>query len=97
MRVHVKLIGSGEEDDPYRVSLPTYSIIDIDYDKGCATVSIPDETHPFSKEDIAAFGKLDHKAGPAVNAMPVEQVGKWHDFLDGTYRERDGEFRPELA
>jgi len=43
VRVKVRLIGEGTEENPYRVPLPTYQIIEIDYERGRAVILIPDD------------------------------------------------------
>jgi len=48
-RLKVKVIGSGTPDDPYRVDLPTYTMVECDTDKGkkppnaFAIVEVPDD------------------------------------------------------
>ena len=42
-KIKIKLIGSGTEDDPYRVPLPTYRIISVDYKRKYAIVEVPDD------------------------------------------------------
>jgi len=42
-KVKVRLIGSGTEDDPYRVPLPTYQMVEVDYSLMIAVVLIPDD------------------------------------------------------
>ena len=43
VRIKVRLIGSGTPEDPYRVPLPTYTIVEIDYKRKIAVVEVPDE------------------------------------------------------
>lgn len=42
----VPLIGSGKEGDAYRVDLPSYSMLAIDYDAMTAIVEVPKEDLP---------------------------------------------------
>jgi len=41
--VKVKLIGSGTMDDPFRVNLPTFVLVDADYLRLEATVLVPED------------------------------------------------------
>jgi len=43
MRIIVRLIGKGTNDDPYRVPLPTYVIVKVDYKTKTAIVEVPDD------------------------------------------------------
>lgn len=42
MRIIIRLIGKGTPEDPYRVPLPTYRIIKVDYRTLIAEVEVPD-------------------------------------------------------
>ena len=42
MRIIIKLVGKGTPEDPYRVPLPTYRIIKVDYRTKIAEVEVPD-------------------------------------------------------
>ena len=59
-RIRVKMIGSGTDQDPYRVDLPTWSGIEFDTDKGKyppaakAIVEVPDD-------EVGSDGKIDKK------------------------------------
>jgi len=46
MKVQAVVIGSGTEEDPYRIDLPTWVMVDIDYSRMEAIVSIPDDVFP---------------------------------------------------
>lgn len=59
MRVKVKLIGKGTEDDPYRVPLPTYIILSIDYKTKTAVVELPDEFFIHWDEERKEWVKKD--------------------------------------
>ena len=42
MLARVRLVGRGTPEDPYRVPLPTYRIVEVDYEKRVAIVEVPD-------------------------------------------------------
>jgi len=42
-KVKVRLIGSGKEDDPFRVPLPIYQMVEVDYSLMTVVVLIPDD------------------------------------------------------
>jgi len=50
MKIQAMLVGSGTEEDPYRVDLPTWVLVDVDYDRMEAIVSIPDDVFPLPAE-----------------------------------------------
>jgi len=52
-KVKVRLIGLGKADDPYRVPLPTYQMVEADYTLMTAVVLIPD--------DEVKEGKIDRE------------------------------------
>ena len=59
-KLKVRMIGSGTEEDHYRVDLPTWHMIECDTDKGkvppnaWAIVEVPDD-------EVGPDGKLDKK------------------------------------
>jgi len=48
MKLQAVLIGSGTEEDPFRVDLPTWVMVDVDYGRMEAIVSVPDDVYPLS-------------------------------------------------
>jgi len=63
-KIRVKMIGSGTPDDPYRVDLPNYRIIEADTDRGIrppkayAIIEVPnDELTPSGRISRATLKK----------------------------------------
>lgn len=97
MLVRIRLAGDGTVGNPYRVNLPTYDMVAIDYSAGTAIVNVPDRDLP---DDARLLAHLDLtrtlKDKPAPT-MPSAYKAAWHRHLDRRYREHDGRFRPPLA
>jgi hypothetical protein len=97
MRVRVRVVGKGVVGDPFRVELPTYDLIEIDYERRVAVVDIPDTDLP---DDAAVRGHLARTqklSDPDAPTMPSAYKHRWHEHLDDRYREHRGRFRPPLA
>jgi hypothetical protein len=97
MLIRLKLIGSGEPGDSYRVSLPTYQMIDVDYKAQTALVNVPDADIP---ETIAPTLKSAAKTAidaPKVAGMMDMVHAAWGVHLDTRYEEHKGRFRPEVV
>ena len=76
-KVKVKIIGSGKDEDPFTVDLPTWSMIgEIDHNKKQVFVGIPDD-------EVDLNGKIDQdkirskykKNWSNFNAATVEAPG----------------------
>jgi hypothetical protein len=50
MKIEAIVIGTGNEGDPFRVPLPTWILVDIDYSRNVAIVEIPEDVYPGGKE-----------------------------------------------
>lgn len=96
MRIKLKMIGTGEEGDAYRVSIPTYHMVEADHDAMTAIVEIPNEVHGLSEEELANVQLHDHETGQHIEALHPTLVRKMHKHFDTRYRERKGQFRVEL-
>lgn len=94
-RIRVPLIGAGTPADPFRASLPTYNLIDINYARGVALVEIPDDDLPDDDALKAQLGGVSDIA--AADRAPLTPAARraWHDHLDARYREHAGRFRPD--
>ena len=96
MLVRVKLHGDGTEQNPYRVPLPTYTLVLGLIDEGKAYAIIPDETHPdLMAHQSARVSKTT--SGSALVGMDGSAHSKWYAHLDDRYQEHRGKFRPEVA
>jgi hypothetical protein len=52
MVLRVKLHGSGESGDAYRVNLPTYVLLHGNITHGYALVNVPDHVHELTSDDL---------------------------------------------
>lgn len=49
MKLQTVVIGSGTPEDPFRCPLPTWTLVDIDYDAMVAVVDVPEHSLPMPK------------------------------------------------
>lgn len=91
-RVRVQLIGTGKVGDTYRVALPTYSVVDVDYGAMRAVVDVPDDCYPPAPVGKPETVTNDAKYGPVVTAITLEQAIDAATFFDKRYREHASEF-----
>lgn len=97
MVLKLRLIGSGQRGDNYRVNLPTYSLLHGNIDRQEAIVSIPDDVHGLAPKDLE-HEKVEHTTeGDYYPSLCGECVGAIHEHLDDRYVEHKGEFRLELV
>lgn len=93
-RIWLPRIGGGTADDPYRVNLPTYTMVSESKDGSWYEVDVPDADFP----DVPSFseGKSHPQGGFEVDLarVAVGDVKAWHDHLDERYAEHAGKFRP---
>ena len=98
MKFHVRLIGEGTDKSPFRVPLPTYTMIEPpDEQNKCVLVEVPDSVlpdisfdHDLEAADTETVKGVIHKANP-------EYVGAVEEHLDNVYREHKGEYSLELV
>jgi hypothetical protein len=97
VRIKVKTVGTGAVNDPWRVAVPTYSMVHIDHDKREAIVEIPDEVHGLTADDLAHEKQADHETGPYYAQLCTGCLRKVHRHFDKRYAEHAGEFRIALV
>jgi hypothetical protein len=61
--IHTRVIGTGNDNDPFRVNFPTYELVEIDYVAMRALIRVPDgvlpdglPTQAFNHPDLAPGG-----------------------------------------
>lgn len=91
-RVRCVLIGSGVVDDPFRVKLPRYTMVDVDYAAKVAIVDVPDDCYPPAPEGKAETKTNDPKYGQVITKVDVAHAIDAAQFFDKKYREHIGEF-----
>jgi len=81
-KVKIPLAGSGTQEDPYTIPLPTFTIISMDYEKREAIAEVPDEY--FTKTIVKPDGTVEEVETDEI------QVEK----LRSMYRRAWGRFKP---
>jgi hypothetical protein len=97
MRLRVRLIGTGKENDAFRVNLPTYQLIYVDYDKAYAIVDISDDVHGVNAEALKSETLVSHETGDHYETLHPTLIDSIHRHFDNYYREHKGEFKVELV
>jgi hypothetical protein len=97
MILKVKLLGSGNPKDPYRVNLPTYSHIHGNVTEGWALVLVPEDVHGLSADDLKHEDVHETTEGPYYPALCGDCVGKIHAHFDQKYADHEGRFRVETV
>jgi len=98
MILRVKMIGSGMQQDPNRVPLPTYTHIHGNLTHGWALVLIPDDVHGLSAKELEhETGVEKTTEGDFYPSLCADCVSAIHDHFDTKYHEHKGEFRLELV
>lgn len=93
MRVRIRMIGAGTTDDPFRVNLPVYNMIDADYATGLATVDIPEKYGPPiapvpGSEAAPIIGKV-----PTIVRLSPGELEAWQEKLSKQYPNHPANFR----
>ena len=94
--LRVRLIGSGTDADPFRVNLPTYQMIDVDYAAQLATVEVPEADLP---DGFAEWpGKRVARRGrhQVVTRMPKELRQLSEEHLRRRYVEAKRDFKVDV-
>jgi hypothetical protein len=97
MVLRVKAIGSGVKHDAYRVNLPSYRLILMDYEDMTALISVPDEVHGLTEDDLAHEVVRRTSEGSHYPEFCSDCVAKVHANLGKRYREHKGEYELEIA
>lgn len=95
-RVRVQLNGSGKVGDSYRVALPTYTLVDVDYGTKTAIVDVPDDCYPPAPVGKPETVTQDAKNGAVITGVSLEQTIDSAPFFDQKYREQAGRFTLEV-
>lgn len=93
--VRLPLIGDGSPAAPFGVNLPTYTLLEADYDAKTALVEVQEADIPATLHNAAGV-VLTRTAGRAiVTRMPVPVRLAWSAHLDRRYGGVPGRFTPE--
>jgi hypothetical protein len=91
-RVRVALIGSGVLGDAYRVTLPTYTLVDLDTGAMTAVIDVPDDVYPPAPVGKPETVTLDAKYGSVITVVDPAHKVSAAAFFDDKYREHKGKF-----
>ena len=85
MILRCALIGSGKDNDPFRVDLPTYDNAATNETTGRAFVTVPDvDVPPDVAAFVAAYPTVD-LITPLPVPFPASLANAWADFLARRY------------
>jgi len=92
MLVTLETVGSGTEDDPIRVALPTWRLVDIDYSAKQAVVEIPEtDVLPGVLEDPDT-GLSQRSTLPHIVYVSEPVKVAWLEYIRNRYQERALEY-----
>lgn len=93
----LELVGSGTHADPYRVALPSYQMVEVDYDRRVALVELPDADLPPDRVHAAVLAAPFWEHHRVPEELREAAVAAWHAHLDERYQEHRGRFRPTIV
>ena len=97
MIIRCRTIGQGTESDPFRVDLPTYTVIATDEPTRRALVDVPDvDVPPSVAAFVAAYPVLD-LATPRPVPCPPALAAEWREHLARRYDLGNAKWNPEVA
>jgi hypothetical protein len=97
MIIRVAIIGGTGKGDPYRVDLPTYSMIADDPVTRRALVIVPDADVP---SDVAAFVQANHTpdiSSPLPIPFPTGLAKSWREHLARRYDLGQARWNPTVV
>lgn len=94
VRLALPTIGSGTEDDPIRVNLPTYRLIETSPDGRWAVVDTPSDCIACGLVETAPLRTVDKVSAPDLSRVRGADARRLADFFDRRYQEHAGVFRP---
>ena len=97
MIVRCRTVGQGTHSDPFRVDLPTYTVIATDEPTRRALVDVPDvDVPPSVAAFVAAYPVLD-LATPRPVPFPPALAAEWREHLARRYDLGNARWSPEVA
>lgn len=97
MILRCRTVGQGTQSDPFRVDLPSYSVIATDEPTRRALVNVPDVDVP---PDVAAFVAA-YPLSDLVMPLPVPfspgLAAVWREHLARRYDLGNARWRPEIV
>lgn len=95
--IRCALVGGTGAGDPFRVDLPTYSMVADDQQLRRAFVSVPDVDVP---SDVAAFVQANPTPDlivPLPSSFPASLAGAWREYLARRYDLGQARWSPVVA
>jgi hypothetical protein len=97
MFARLQLLGTGETDDPFRVDLPNYSMVTVDYAAMWAVVSMSSRDGPqHPPAQGSPLYPLEGSMYVLIGLSP-EDLAAWWAYLARRYPGRDPEPQPNFA
>ena len=97
MVLKVKMYGKGTRESPMEVPLPTYNHLHGNITQGYAIISIPDDVHGLTAEDLKGETVEQTTEGDHYPSLSDANITKIHAHLGRRYKEHKDKFRVELA
>ena len=97
MIIRCALVGGTGPSDPFRVDLPSYSMVADDQQTRRAFVDVPDVDVP---ADVAAFVRANPVANlivPLPSSVPASLAGAWREHLARRYDLGQARWSPVVA
>jgi hypothetical protein len=79
MKLQAVVVGSGTNEDPYTVPLPTWTMIDIDYQARVAIVEVPEGVYPEAKGFTTRKVKDRHGGEHEILVPTRETLAIWEE------------------
>ena len=85
MRLLTVLVGKGTPDDPFRCPLPTWTLVEVDYDRKLALVEVPEYSLPRAEKGMPA--SIEIVRGKRVDyALPsIDDLLLWENIVAEKY------------
>ena len=93
----MRLLGTGEKDDPYRVPFPVYTLVAMDPDTKRAIVEIPDATAPDELDDPGTPLRPVLNGRPTLIGFRPQQRLRWLAKVRKRYGKTHGDFDPDVV
>lgn len=92
MQFVAKLVGDGSKENPFRVNMPTYTLVDCNYGTGEAVIDVPEIDIPFDPKDKPKKAKNLNGVNHQVQEFTPNERGALQKHIRGRYGGRFAEF-----
>jgi hypothetical protein len=95
--IRCALVGGTGAGDPFRVDLPTYTMVADDQQGRRAFVNVPDVDVPADVAAFVAANPTPTLASPLPSSFPASLAGVWREHLARRYDLGQARWNPEVA